>query len=75
MGEFEESLTIETLPLWAPPTEGAKSTINVAVPPGGKVSGRKMPLMLKSVPGVTFAWVTTTVAAPELVMVTPRESN
>ena len=68
LGELGASLTSETLPDALPVAVGANCTLKVLDCPGGRVSGKVSPLMLKPAP-VTLPCAMVKLALPELVKV------
>src|SRR3989454_209956 len=68
LGELGASLTSETLPDALPVAVGANCTLKVLDCPGGRVSGKVSPLMLKPAP-VTGPCAMVKLAPPELVKV------
>src|SRR5947209_19308216 len=66
LGELGASLTSETLPDALPVAVGANCTLKVLDCPGGRVSGKVSPLMLKPAP-VTLPCAMVKLALPELV--------
>src|SRR2546426_862289 len=66
LGELGASLTSERLPDTLPVAVGANCTLKVLDCPGGRVSGKVSPLMLKLGP-VELPWAMFRLALPELV--------
>jgi hypothetical protein len=71
-GELVALLTMETLPVAAPVTEGSKLTINVAIFPGVSDEGTEIPLAANPLP-VTLTCEMLTEVLPVFVKVTALE--